>query len=192
MTAPSQAHSLRDYYGIGQEEAPDAPQEKGEVQVPHVVPVEELFASASLDKLLQTTINAIDGIRELQAERQSLVYNHHQELVSASDTVGKMRAGLAALAPQRKALKEQVERLHAQSDALGAGAKEVEEIDWRGDVLTTVQLPITLQEKCKENKRAEAERLWEEHWPRLAAWEAAGVKGASELTQACRDVLQVP
>lgn len=34
-------------------------------------------------------------IRELDSERQSLVYNHHHELIAASDTIAAVRQPLS-------------------------------------------------------------------------------------------------
>lgn len=36
-------------------------------------------------------------IRELDSERQSLVYNHHHELLAASDTIAAVRATVVNL-----------------------------------------------------------------------------------------------
>jgi len=36
-------------------------------------------------------------IRQLDSERQSLVYNHHHELIAASDTIGAMRSRAESL-----------------------------------------------------------------------------------------------
>lgn len=36
-------------------------------------------------------IHLYTEIRELDSERQSLVYNHHHELVAASDTIAAVR-----------------------------------------------------------------------------------------------------
>lgn len=38
-----------------------------------------------------TTLILAAEIRQLDSERQSLVYNHHHELIAASDTIGAMR-----------------------------------------------------------------------------------------------------
>ena len=36
-------------------------------------------------------------IRQLDSERQSLVYNHHHELIAASDTIGAMKSHAESL-----------------------------------------------------------------------------------------------
>jgi hypothetical protein len=40
---------------------------------------------------------SLPEIRQLDSERQSLVYNHHHELIAASDTIGAMKAHAESL-----------------------------------------------------------------------------------------------
>ena len=49
--------------------------------------LQSLLRSNSLSVLLGKESELIVQIRELDGERQSLVYNHHHELVAASDTI---------------------------------------------------------------------------------------------------------
>lgn len=52
---------------------------------------EQLIMTSSLPTLLKREHDLITEIRELDSERQSLVYNHHHELVAASDTIAVMK-----------------------------------------------------------------------------------------------------
>ena len=45
----------------------------------------------SVDPLHFIDISSISEIRQLDSERQSLVYNHHHELIAASDTISSVR-----------------------------------------------------------------------------------------------------
>jgi hypothetical protein len=49
----------------------------------------KLVRTSSLNSLLSTANELMSEIRELDGERQSLVYNHHHELVEASETIDK-------------------------------------------------------------------------------------------------------
>lgn len=56
-------------------------------------------------------------IRELDSERQSLVYNHHHELIAASDTIAVMKTraeGLDADLDLLKAAFSEISRLAAE------------------------------------------------------------------------------
>lgn len=73
---------------------------------------EQLITTSSLPTLLRRENELLTGqsemlwpfsggvliarvdIRELDSERQSLVYNHHHELIAASDTIGAVRSSL--------------------------------------------------------------------------------------------------
>lgn len=53
---------------------------------------EQLITTASLPSLLKRENGLLSEIRELDSERQSLVYNHHHELIAASDTIAAVRS----------------------------------------------------------------------------------------------------
>ncbi|KAI3618516.1 hypothetical protein CBS9595_002879 [Malassezia furfur] len=143
-----------------------------------------------LDALLRRSIALMDGtwhthpgIRELKADRQSLVYNHHQELVAASETVGKMRAGLDALHTPRDALRAQLAAIdHARAAVAADG------VPW-ADVRPIVDLPATL-ERLAASDPEKARAAYAEHEATLRAWEDAGVGGADTLRAQCEAALE--
>ncbi|SCV68759.1 BQ2448_880 [Microbotryum intermedium] len=57
-------------------------------------------------------------IRELDGERQSLVYNHHHELIQASDTIRKMKSRAEALDASLDSLKSAFQSIAQLSDSL--------------------------------------------------------------------------
>jgi len=52
---------------------------------------EQLITTSSLPALLKRENELLTEIKELDGERQSLVYNHHHELIAASDTIAAMK-----------------------------------------------------------------------------------------------------
>ncbi|CAD6970226.1 unnamed protein product, partial [Tilletia controversa] len=50
---------------------------------------ESLVSTLGLAELLRKSAELVSEIRELDGEKQSLVYNHHHELVAASETIRK-------------------------------------------------------------------------------------------------------
>lgn len=171
--------SLRDYYGL--DKPGDTP--------PAKVPVAEMATTLPLDALLKKSIDLMDGIRELKADRQSLVYNHHQELVAASETVGKMRAGLEELHTQREELQGQLQAIDAHRETIARHAAEPDAIDWHGAVAPVTELPAKL-ERLKQHNATEALDAYEKHKETLAAWVDAGVDGAQDVQRACEAALQ--
>ncbi|KZT73608.1 vesicular transporter [Daedalea quercina L-15889] len=53
---------------------------------------EQLITTSSLPSLLKRENDLLSEIRQLDSERQSLVYNHHHELIAASDTIAAMKS----------------------------------------------------------------------------------------------------
>ncbi|KAI0368681.1 hypothetical protein BV20DRAFT_1122673 [Pilatotrama ljubarskyi] len=72
---------------------------------------EQLITTSSLPTLLKTENDLLTEIRQLDSERQSLVYNHHHELIAASDTIA--------------AMKSRAENLDADLDLLRAAFSEI-------------------------------------------------------------------
>lgn len=58
---------------------------------------EQLITTSSLPALLKRENELLVEIRELDSERQSLVYNHHHELIAASDTIAAMKTRAESL-----------------------------------------------------------------------------------------------
>ncbi|KAJ7455318.1 Vps51/Vps67-domain-containing protein [Mycena galericulata] len=94
---------LRKHYGLGVGPPPPLP---GKVQDPMNLDspafdaktyYEQLITTSSLPALLKRENELLIEIRELDSERQSLVYNHHHELIAASDTIAAMKTRAESL-----------------------------------------------------------------------------------------------
>ncbi|KAH8100063.1 Vps51/Vps67-domain-containing protein [Cristinia sonorae] len=72
---------------------------------------EQLITTSSLPVLLKRENDLMTEIRQLDSERQSLVYNHHHELIAASDTIA--------------AVKNRAEQLDADMDRLRNAFSEI-------------------------------------------------------------------
>ncbi|KAF5382034.1 hypothetical protein D9615_004416 [Tricholomella constricta] len=95
---------LRKHYGLGVGPPPPIP---GKVAVDPMnldstafdakTYYEQLITTSSLPGLLKKENELLSEIRELDSERQSLVYNHHHELIAASDTIAAMKTRAESL-----------------------------------------------------------------------------------------------
>lgn len=72
---------------------------------------DQLITTCSLPTLLKREVELLTEIRQLDSERQSLVYNHHHELIAARDTIA--------------AMKTRAEGLDADLDMLRAAFSEI-------------------------------------------------------------------
>ncbi|KAF8183990.1 Vps51/Vps67-domain-containing protein [Pholiota molesta] len=94
---------LRKHYGLGVGPPPPRP---GNTQDPMDLNspafdaksyYEQLITTSSLPALLKRENELLSEIRQLDSERQSLVYNHHHELIAASDTISAMKTRAESL-----------------------------------------------------------------------------------------------
>ncbi|KAJ7158612.1 vesicular transporter [Mycena filopes] len=96
---------LRKHYGLGVGPPPPIPghgnnQDPMSLDSPAFDPktyYEQLITTSSLPGLLKRENELLIEIRELDSERQSLVYNHHHELIAASDTIAAMKTRAESL-----------------------------------------------------------------------------------------------
>ncbi|CAK5269329.1 unnamed protein product, partial [Mycena citricolor] len=58
---------------------------------------EQLITTTTLPALMKRENELLSEIRQLDSERQSLVYNHHHELIAASDTIAAMKTRAESL-----------------------------------------------------------------------------------------------
>ncbi|KDR79007.1 hypothetical protein GALMADRAFT_244734 [Galerina marginata CBS 339.88] len=94
---------LRKHYGLGVGPPPPRP---GNTQDPMDLNssafdaksyYEQLITTSTLPALLKRENELLSEIRQLDSERQSLVYNHHHELIAASDTISAMKTRAESL-----------------------------------------------------------------------------------------------
>lgn len=67
-------------------------------------------------------------VRQLDSERQSLVYNHHHELIAASDTIAAVCSSCiirALMDSSLSQMKARAEKLDADMDLLKAAFSEI-------------------------------------------------------------------
>ncbi|KAE8212213.1 hypothetical protein CF327_g4134 [Tilletia walkeri] len=130
--------ALRDYYGI-QSAALDAStdgtqssgtfdsMEPGASTDPHDPDspafnvsscYESLVSTMGLAELLRKSAELVSEIRELDGEKQSLVYNHHHELVAASETIRKMKNRADGLDPSLDSLQSSFSTMSQLAETL--------------------------------------------------------------------------
>ncbi|KAH9945366.1 Vps51/Vps67-domain-containing protein [Epithele typhae] len=110
---------LRKHYGLGMGPPPPLgagkssqdPMDFDSVVFDAKAYYEQLITTSSLPTLIKKENDLLTEIRQLDSERQSLVYNHHHELIAASDTIA--------------AMKSRAENLDADLDLLRAAFSEI-------------------------------------------------------------------
>ncbi|KAH7097338.1 Vps51/Vps67-domain-containing protein [Auriculariales sp. MPI-PUGE-AT-0066] len=115
---------LRKHYGLGTPAPPvplpGRPNDPMNLDSPAFdarVYYDQLITTSPLIALLKRDNELSSEIRQLESERQSLVYNHHHELIAASDTIGAMRTRADSLDADLDKLRsafDEISRLSAE------------------------------------------------------------------------------
>jgi len=204
---------LRDYYGLHGQQDNAAGRDPLNVDSP-TFDAKAYFSSLnsqSLPELLKRENDLLTEIRELDSERQSLVYNHHHELIEASDTIRKMKARAESLDADLDQLRSSFETITQLSTSLSSAPlpalSQVSNASQSGETPVfepvvhlppLLDLPQTLRAlltassnsgASQSAKRTEADLLWGSWEPALRSWEEAGVKGVKEVATECRETL---
>ncbi|KAG6862523.1 hypothetical protein C0995_000071 [Termitomyces sp. Mi166 len=87
---------------------------------------EQLITTSSLPNLLKRENELLSEIRELDSERQSLVYNHHHELIAASDTIAAMKTRAESLDADLDLLKVAFSEISRISSEVAVEVSETE------------------------------------------------------------------
>ncbi|KAL4064363.1 Vps51/Vps67-domain-containing protein [Scleroderma citrinum] len=117
---------LRKHYGIGVGPPPPLPGNQNDpmnMDSPAFDAksyYDQLIMTSSLPTLLKREVELLTEIRHLDSERQSLVYNHHHELIAARDTISAMKTraeGLDADLDMLRAAFSEISRLVTEVSA---------------------------------------------------------------------------
>ena len=131
--------ALRDYYGL--KNAPtqhpdgasqgalwsDAQTSSSELDAPGFdaqAHVKGLLEREGLEGILRAEGGLVGEIKSLDGDRKALVYDNYSKLISATDTIRKMRANMDPLAPMTSTLAPDIAHIAGTAEALAATMKE--------------------------------------------------------------------
>ncbi|EXF76539.1 hypothetical protein CFIO01_06463 [Colletotrichum fioriniae PJ7] len=155
--------------------------------------VRKALAENTLDDLLRVYTRVLGEIRALDAEKKALVYDNYSKLISATETIRKMRANMDPLNPMASTLDPAIAGIYAQASSIrealrktvappaskegedeAAAATRSRTRELAREVLGT---PEKLRRLVKEGKVEEARRAWEMPRRLLEVWKEKGVGG---------------
>ena len=146
----------------------------------------------------------INEIKGLDGERKALVYDNYSKLITATDTIRKMRNNMDPLTPTTSTLGPAVSYIAEMAGGLAMGGKGKVE----GGEMGRVQRGEEHEEKRRkqrdtvrwvlgtarrlgglldEGRRVEAEKDWDEVRDLLSKWE--GVAGVEEVKDECERIM---
>ena len=166
-----------------------------------------MLANHGLEGVLKVEGGLINEIRGLDGERKALVYDNYSKLISATDTIGRMRANMDPLTPTTSTLGPAVGHIADIAGGLAAGFQEQ---DRRGEdgggggeevregeankkrkeretVRWVLGAPRRLGDLLVNGERTGAEREWDEVRELLVKWE--GVKGVEKVREECERIM---
>ncbi|TWU78176.1 hypothetical protein ED733_007692 [Metarhizium rileyi] len=163
--------------------------------------VARVVSNSGLEDLLRLYTQVVGEVRALDAEKKALVYDNYSKLITATETIRKMRANMDPLNPMASTLDPAIAQIYTQASSLreklrqSVPAPDSEEGKRRAadlrrqrtrelavEVLAT---PQKLRDLVKEGKIQEAKRQWEMPKRLLVAWNEMGVGG--DHVQDCID-----
>ncbi|KAL7814829.1 Vps51/Vps67 domain-containing protein [Trichoderma gracile] len=163
--------------------------------------LQKIVAESSLQELLKLYTRVLGEVRALDAEKKALVYDNYSKLITATETIRKMRANMDPLNPMATTLDPAIAHIYSQASAIQESlrksvpapdseegkAREAQQRRQRTRQLAIEVLatPERLQALVKEGRLEEARRQWEMPRKLLEVWKQKGLGG--DDVQTCID-----
>lgn len=167
--------------------------------------VKDVLASERLADIFRIESGLIEEMRGLDGERKALVYDNYSKLITATDTIKRMRERMDPLAPTTSMLAPAVSNIAEiarelmeigrRRNAVREGAKgEIDEKalkkrKQRDTVRWVLACPSRLSRLLDRDERTKAEEDWGEVKVLLERWE--GVRGVEEVKSECERIMAV-
>ena len=212
--------ALRDYYGLKSSAPADATPEPSPQLLREEISsvasnefdsdafdaeayVQKVLATKHLDEILKIESNLISEIRSLDGEKKALVYDNYSKLITATDTIRKMRDNMGPLMPDDSRLNDDIaniarsaeslavrpqldpsrhEQWKAEVDSKAKKRQEVETVKW------VLDAPRRLKALREGGKVRDADEQWKEVKRLLELWRGAG--DAEEIMNECTNVME--
>ncbi|CAG9991429.1 unnamed protein product [Clonostachys byssicola] len=201
--------ALREYYNLRSAssgppkiELPDSEVPVSDIDAPNFDAdryVQKVMAESSLAELLSLYARVLGEGRALDAEKKALVYDNYSKLISATETIRKMRSSMDPLNPMASTLDPAIAQIYSQASAFRDSLRESipspdsEETRARRTVtrrrrteelaVQLLETPARIRSLVKEGKLVEAKRQWLMPRKLLVSWKELGEGG--DDVQAC-------
>ncbi|KAK4444984.1 Vps51/Vps67-domain-containing protein [Podospora aff. communis PSN243] len=143
------------------------------------------LANSSLSELLRTYARILGEIRALDAEKKALVYDNYSKLISATETIRRMRSTMDPLNPMAGTLDLVVAKIYEQASGLREGLRrevpEPKKDDRRKRTRELAREVLAVPERLRglveEGRVEEAKREWKVPRRLLERWRERGLGG---------------
>lgn len=160
--------------------------------------MKSVLANSTLEGVLRAESGLINEIKGLDGERKALVYDNYSKLITATDTIRRMRANMDPLTPTTGTLgmavgyiAETAGGLAQQARGRDEGGRKEGEREWKKEQRETVRwvlgTPRRLGVLLDKGEKEKAEKDWDEVKGLLDKWK--GVNGVEELRDECERIV---
>ncbi|KAF7918769.1 uncharacterized protein EAE98_009547 [Botrytis deweyae] len=165
--------------------------------------VKEVLEKQTLGELLRTYNGVLTDIRALDAEKKALVYDNYSKLITATETIRKMRTNMDPLNPMASTLDPAIASIYERAEKIKVELKEgipesqrrlmemgaeeraafQKKQNMKKLVLQVLETPEKLRSLVTGGNEDEARLEWEKVLTLLRRWKERGVGGSD--VQAC-------
>ncbi|KAI6779972.1 vacuolar protein sorting-associated protein 51 [Emericellopsis cladophorae] len=209
-TKRSNRAALREYYNLRAAAAPpriklpDSEVPASDIDAEDFKPeeyVDKVVGESTLEELLRLYTRVLGEVRALDAEKKALVYDNYSKLITATETIRKMRANMDPLNPMASTLDPAIAQIYTQASSIREALRrdipppqseegkkrDAEQRRRRTKELAVEALatPDRMRALVEGGKVDEARRLWERPRRLLVSWKEKGVGG--DDVQQCID-----
>ncbi|KAG5744046.1 hypothetical protein H9Q69_002287 [Fusarium xylarioides] len=193
--------ALREYYNLRASapriEIPDSEVPATEIDAPDFNAdeyVAKVVEKSSLEELLRLYTRVMGEVRALDAEKKALVYDNYSKLITATETIRKMRANMDPLNPMASTLDPAIAQIYSQASSIRDALRETvpspdSEEGKKRDAATRQQrtrelaaqvlaTPERLRALVSEGKIAQARKEWVMPRKLLESWKEKGLGGS--------------
>ncbi|KAI1849712.1 hypothetical protein JX266_004661 [Neoarthrinium moseri] len=155
--------------------------------------VQKTVNDSGMEELLRLYTRTLGEIRALDAEKKALVYDNYSKLISATETIRKMRANMDPLNPMASTLDPAIAQIYSQASEIRdslrqavpkttASQEEAEEARQRKLrtqhlALHVLETPDRVRALVNDGRLEDARQVWKLPRKLLQTWKEQGVGG---------------
>ncbi|KAH7325022.1 Vps51/Vps67-domain-containing protein [Stachybotrys elegans] len=159
--------------------------------------VGKVVAQSSLEELLRLYTRVVVEVRALDAEKKALVYDNYSKLITATETIRKLRTNMDPLNPMASTLDPAIAQIYNQASSIrealrqaipspdsDEGRRREAEVRKRKTQELAVKVlgtPERLRSLVKEGRTEDAKKQWVLPRRLLQSWAEQGVGGDDVL-----------
>ncbi|KAK8055351.1 hypothetical protein PG993_000578 [Apiospora rasikravindrae] len=161
--------------------------------------VKKALAENGMEDLLKLYTKTLGEIRALDAEKKALVYDNYSKLISATETIRKMRTNMDPLNPMASTLDPAIAQIYSQASSIretlrgqvpppNSTKKAAEEarqrkIRTKQLALEVLETPDKIRALVSEGRLEDARQAWRVPRKLLVTWKEKGLGGSD--VEAC-------